>query len=959
MGAISLAFVTYLLSGAPVGAAPDMVYGTRAGAIELFTPSEVVAAGGGSSGGGNVPTPPADGEFTLVAADGTVSWLGAAEVLERDLYDEFRSGTGLQGTIVTIKRFSAGDEAVELGTISPVNAVKAGITGGLSDTAPVADAAAAAAGSGLTASRHDHVHPQFTLPYSSAIPKPLGTAAAGTANAISRGDHVHAKQSASDILPSPAALADNTVLGVKLKAWTTRAPSDVVGAALGGYPNSTQDGRFLRLNIQSGSKVYSWQPAGGGSITYGRSTAAVVPGAQTGSGGTSSAVSRADHVHKAPVYPQPETALPQPLGPPVQGASARYSRGDHVHQKPPAELPGVAGNAKSVLSVKTDASGVEWVSPTTVILEGAGIAAADKGKFIAANAAGNGIALLDPHTALLAGLPAITGQGGKALTVNAAATGVEWKGGSSGGGGSAEFGALYQRLIFNRSAAGYAWSAPTGTLSWNYPDGFTFADVGAVTAIGLSILLQGGTPPTFRVATDGTPVAVRTSASETAITFGGNLGRLVVTPITELTTLRGQFTIKFEAAKISVTFSQGGSFPDTLTLARTTLHLTEGNVTGGGGGSNPSIPAPTAAGKLKHLRVNAAGGAYELAEPPPDVGDDVEAAERSIEHLNAITTDLIAGSPPAGWSNASTIAQGGLAVFSTFPDENDARGASWAVTLTSGVADKFFALRLPTATAQGQARVAIVGTGDSAGETFYQGANGLQRIGASADGSFTYYGGGALGDSVGSIAAQLTSAAHVGSSKFAGDPTQVARWAITGAAAATKMPAARLANGNDGDVLVTKSGAAAWAEPTADAFGAGWVKLYDGSKQLSGGAQIDFDLPDGSGAAILAAQRDTEGAGVYRQFLVQFAWNIGTGASEELVQSQAYLPGVPLGGSVAQANQGVRYIGTLAGLSTQCPILLKASTSAAALIGNGSCAPDWGNQGNTNPTIFWKLWGKR
>ena len=46
---------------------------------------------------------------------------------------------------------------------------------------------------------------------------------------------------------------------------------------------------------------------------------------------------------------------------------------------------------------------------------------------------------------------------------------------------------------------------------------------------------------------------------------------------------------------------------------------------GSGGSTNPSIPNPTPAGKLKHLRVNAAGAAYELADPPQGSTDTPEA----------------------------------------------------------------------------------------------------------------------------------------------------------------------------------------------------------------------------------------------------------------------------------------------------------------------------------------------
>jgi len=174
------------------------------------------------------------------------------------------------------------------------------------------------------------------------------------------------------------------------------------------------------------------------------------------------------------------------------------------------------------------------------------------------------------------------------------------------------------------------------------------------------------------------------------------------------------------------------------------------------------------------------------------------------------------------------------------------------------------------------------------------------------------------------------------------------------------MPVAKIAIGTDGDVLTMKEGAVTWEEPASE-FGDGWLKLFEGNQTQGGRSQIDFELATGTAAAgFLAAQRDTTGLGPYRQFMFQLAWNIGEDTGEELVQAQALIPGVPLGGSVAQENQGVRYIGTLAGLSATCPAILKITTTDASVLGNGSCEPDWGNRGSQgNPNVFWKLWGKR
>ena len=163
-----------------------------------------------------------------------------------------------------------------------------------------------------------------------------------------------------------------------------------------------------------------------------------------------------------------------------------------------------------------------------------------------------------------------------------------------------------------------------------------------------------------------------------------------------------------------------------------------------------------------------------------------------------------------------------------------------------------------------------------------------------------------------------------------------------------------------GENTACQSGFRDQADPPG--FGQGWVKLFEGQENNVGGtAQLSLDLSASATEAkgFLAAMRDVDGAGVYRQFLFQIAWNIGEGAAEALAQTQAVLPGVPLGGSVAGATQPVQYQGTLPTLDSVCVLTLQGTVSETTITTTG-CTPDWGNRGSAgNVNLFWKLWGQR
>jgi len=862
------------------GQDPTGVLGTDGADYRLFTPQQVVEAGGGASGGLPALSGHA-GEFLRVNPEATAAdWEAVPSPLP--------ALAGQGGKHLSVNTAETATEWVT----PPAGPRSYGGAG-------AAPASAAAAGSALTVSRSDHVHPYQPLSAFGTVGTSGQCAKANSGrNGLSYGD-----------CGSPRALAT-----LNPKVDGTVSPGTRTDVSRSDHVHPTQipaltgkGGDCLAAN--SGATALEFKSCGGGGGGSGvvlSDNTPQPPGPPVPGGGGKA--SRDDHVHAPPLLSEVTPKANAGGGNP--GRNVIASRDDHVH---PAAIPSLTGNAKAVLSVKADASGSEWVHPTTVILEGAGIQAADKGKLIAANSAGNGIALTTPHDAVLAGLPSLTGNGGKCVKANSGATGVEF--GDCGGGNGGGSAGIEWKLLFKFSSAvlakRYQFIRPAWTQA--LADQCTNADFIALAKLNSNSVLTG---PWGRYSTD-TAFLTNLWPAPFASTFESIF----------LEGCDGAFDGKF---RITLDAGEGKTF----TEGEGPFYIFTGRVTGGGGGgsTNPTVPAPTAAGKLKHLRVNAAGAAYELADPPPDLSDEVEDNEGSIEHLDAVTSDLIAGDPPAGWTDSPDSATAAIWLAASIPSLAEARAGTYAASITSGGFDtKVIVVRLPATTSAARARVAIAGVGANAAGV-NELVTGYRLLGASADGSFKYYRDSlALGSAVTAVKMQTTTAAHVGTSQYEGLPTRVKGWAIKGSG--LPVPVESLP------------------------FATPWAKLYEGN--FSGTGQINIALPNAAGPAIIAAQRDTEGAGVYRQFMVQFAWNVGTGADEELVQTQALLPGVPLDGSVGQATQGLRYYGVLPGLDAVCPIFLKASSTAAALLGNGSCQPDWGNQGNAHPTVFWKLWGRR
>jgi len=664
--------------------------------------------------------------------------------------------------------------------------------------------------------------------------------------------------------------------GSDIGLWT---PQQVVAAGGGGggtsLPDASAAGQHLASTNTSGGVNWVTPPSGPRTFS---TTAPLVPVAN-GATGTALTVSRGDHQH--PPSPQIASALqsiaavtdeveavtgpanttadvgmvytvtqcPQgttgncetayrvPSGTSLPNAG---SVGQHLAStntsggvnwvNPPIGLPSGAA-ADQILSQNADNTGAEWISSTTVVLEGSGITGtAQADRFVRANAQGNGIALTTAHDAVLAGLPALTGNGGDCVKVNSGATGLELD--ACGGGG--------------------------GSVSWTeiYSGTPTAASVN-ITVAGITAVQRGaGYYRYFRITAYQTAQGT-VSNTESSYQCIGRLPQMAPNEYNnrvQTTLVYSECQASDALQRLSISINQSnavavgiGNVADQYSW---TVELTPDEIYGGGGagggGSSPPIPLPTPAGALQHLRVNQAGAAYELAAPPIGV--------------------------PA-FSNSNSLWQ--LQVNSA------GDGLQW-----SNIADREI-----TALDQRLSRIDV-------------------PSGASAPGVGQLY-------TVVSCAGSGANTACQGGWRAPADPP---------------------------------------------GFGHGWVKLYEGqSNNVGGGAQIDFDMTTDATEAVgfLAAMRDTAGMGVYRQFLFQVAWNIGTGDSEELVQAQAVLSGVPLEGSVAQVNQPVRYTGVLAGLGNVCPLALKATRTAVTVEGAGMCEVDWGNRGSNNVNLFWKLWGHR
>ncbi|MYF31194.1 MAG: hypothetical protein F4169_20525 [Gammaproteobacteria bacterium] len=230
--------------------------------------------------------------------------------------------------------------------------------------------------------------------------------------------------------------------------------------------------------------------------------------------------------------------------------------------------------------------------------------------------------------------------------------------------------------------------------------------------------------------------------------------------------------------------------------------------TGGGGGGDTGLPPFAGAGK--HLATNADDDAAVWVTPPPDLTDDVAANDNDIEALDFLTQDLIGGTPSTGWATVTDTTNAGIALFNGEPSCNAARGATYQTAITSGVGGKYSAVRIKAGFALANVRVEVKGQG----ETYEDLISGWSLLCTSGDGNFAYYhelyGDAVLawGTGVASVAMQTTGGAHIGTSKYVGDPTKVERWGIVGNA--THIPISKTLpaiTGHGGNVLTVNSGA--------------------------------------------------------------------------------------------------------------------------------------------------------
>ena len=215
---------------------------------------------------------------------------------------------------------------------------------------------------------------------------------------------------------------------------------------------------------------------------------------------------------------------------------------------------------------------------------------------------------------VLAGLPSLTGHAGNVLTVNSGASGIEWAsagGGGTGGGGSDP---RYEEVFKFPDTANSATSRVLQMSAGNCtslkatPTGTPILLIGAEAVNSPEYIYTGVMPP---VPESGNTPNVTYFVGYNNYDFDGSTPKLTHIFLSVYST-RCTFTyLPYPASTLSTQFTNPFAAIDRLSF-----RILKGGGGGGGGGDTPSIPAPTPAGALEHLRVNAAGAAYELAAPP-------------------------------------------------------------------------------------------------------------------------------------------------------------------------------------------------------------------------------------------------------------------------------------------------------------------------------------------------------
>lgn len=533
----------------------------------------------------------------------------------------------------------------------------------------------AAAGVGTKASRDDHIHLLPTqiatnmaaisanaakIPSAaSATPKvESGSGTVGTGTAFARDDHVHPVFGAAfDLYLDGGALAWSSARVYAVRAVVQHNSVIYLNIA------STQGKQASETEPGKGSSWTTYwtrfSPAGGAATPLSNNTPLVESG--SGAPGTGEAASRTDHVHPARslTIPDPATATPKvESGSGAVGTGTHYARDDHVHPvggggatplsdgTPEVEKgTGSAGSATAasrgdhvhprLFTVNSGAepayygsytkSGAEVaVSSTASTIVNAGLPSktGNGGDFVTVKSDASDFQLSDPHAAVLSGLPAITGQGGKVLAVNSGATGVEWATAGSGGtvaweelwtGSVSQFSRVFNFTTEQKTQCGEADFFRVRTRSKT-----------AAALVPWQVAI-------FSALTNGTNVGFEGSGS----TYSGDVEPLI--------------RVLCNVSGSNIAWNAVTSLHD---YAVDTLKLV-----GGGSSSNPTIPDPTAAGKLKHLRVNAAGAAYELADPPEGLPDYNSTVLNRFLSVTGDSSDQI-----AAWTELPAAPQPGTTI---------------------------------------------------------------------------------------------------------------------------------------------------------------------------------------------------------------------------------------------------------------------------------------------------------
>ena len=365
---------------------PERVLGTAGGEYQLFTPQAVVQAGGGGGEGGNLPTPPATGKALLQSDESAVQWVPLGVPLEEELYEEFSPGGELpaSGAHVVIGGVDSDAKRITLRSVKP--------PAELSDKMPEPLGTSAGAGVGTAASRDSHVHLNPLTPYGAAgtcakvnttrdgitygtcgsgggaslsdkAPLALGAnAAAGSGDAASREDHVH---------PSTGLASSADLKTIELQIENIRQVP-IVG--------THKNGEVLTIDTSIQGANWGWKalPSTTGFPGF-STTTPLVDG--TGAVGSEGKAAHGDHVHPIPPAIAQNAArgnqnhndinsLKTVRNPALASGTAGYlvrQSSDHSayeavepHAAVLAGLPAITGHGGNVLTVNTGATGLEW-----------------------------------------------------------------------------------------------------------------------------------------------------------------------------------------------------------------------------------------------------------------------------------------------------------------------------------------------------------------------------------------------------------------------------------------------------------------------------------------------------------------------------------------------------------------------------------------------------------------------